>query len=102
VQSIVGGETSTQEFRFPEGAVILDNDFFHHYLMLLYRVHSGQTSFSILVPQQAMSVGSASVRRTNSATWELEVGDVKMQATTDADGRLLKLVVPDAKVVVER
>ena len=101
LQSIVGGQTSSADFRFPEGGVILDNNFFHHYLIMLYRAHDGQTAFSVFVPQD-MRVGSASVRRTNSGVYELEAGDVKLQATTDADGRLLKLTVPDAKVVIER
>jgi hypothetical protein len=34
--------------------------------------------------------------------YDLVVGDVKLQATTDADGRLIRLAVPDAKVIVER
>src|SRR5262249_49603542 len=32
-QSHVGGETSSADFRFPDGGVILDNNFFHHYLV---------------------------------------------------------------------
>jgi hypothetical protein len=53
------------------------------------------------VPQD-VRVGSASVRRNNGGVYELEAGDVKLQATIDAEGRLLRLTVPDAKVVVER
>jgi hypothetical protein len=101
LHSIVGGETSSADFRFPDGGVILDNNFFHHYLIMLYRAHAGQTSFSVFVPQD-MRIGSASVRRTNAGVYEVEAGDVKLQATIDADGRLLRLVVPDAKVTVER
>ena len=101
LQSVVGGETSSADFRFPAGGVILDNNFFHHYLILLYRVQAGQNSFSVFVPQD-MRIGSASVRNTGSRTYDLEVGEVKLQATTDADGRLLRLAVPNAKVVIER
>lgn len=101
LETIVGGETSSADFRFPEGAVILDNNFFHHYLMLLYRVQAGQTNLPVFVPQDR-SVGSAIVRSTAAHTYDLEVGDVKMQATTDADGSLIKLTVPAANVVVER
>lgn len=101
LQSVVGGETSVADFRFPAGGIILDNNFFHHYLILLYRVQSGQNSFSVFVPQD-MRVGSASVKSGASRTYDLEVGDVKLHATTDADGRLIKLAVPDAKVIVER
>ncbi|MBI2149467.1 MAG: hypothetical protein HYU27_02525, partial [Acidobacteria bacterium] len=101
LQSVAGGETSSVDFRFPTGGVILDNNFFHHYLILLYRVEAGQNSFSAFVPQE-MKVGSASVRSTGSRTYDLDVGDVSLQATTDSDGRLIKLAVPSAKVIVER
>jgi hypothetical protein len=101
LQSFVGGEKSTADFRFPSGGVILDNNFFHHYLVLMYRVQAGQTTFGVFVPQD-MSVGSAQVRSTGLGTYDLEVGDVRMSATTDADGRLIKLTVPAANVVVER
>src|SRR5213594_1677394 len=101
LQSIVQGETSSADFRFPEGSVILDNNFFHHYLILLYRLQTGQKTFSVFVPQD-MRTGTASVRSTGARTFDLEVGDVKLQATTDADGRLLKLAVPNAKVTIER
>lgn len=101
LQSVAGGETSSVDFRFPTGGVILDNNFFHHYLILLYRVEAGQNLFSAFVPQE-MKVGSASVRSTGPRTYDLDVGDVRLQATTDADGRLIKLAVPSAKVIVER
>jgi len=35
-------------------------------------------------------------------TYSLEVGAVKLEATVDEQGRLLRLTVPSAKVVVER
>src|SRR5437667_8988645 len=46
LQSIVKGKPSTADFRFPEGGVILDNNFFHHYLILLYRLQAGTRSVS--------------------------------------------------------
>ena len=49
-----------------------------------------------------MRVGTATVRSTGPRMYDLQVGDVKMQATTDADGSLIKLTVPGANVVVER
>lgn len=101
LQSIVNGETSSADFRFPEGGVILDNNFFHHYLILMYRVQAGQNSFSVFVPQD-MRVGTATVRNVAPRTYDLGVGEVKLQATTDADGTLTKLVVPSANVVVQR
>jgi hypothetical protein len=101
LQTVAGGKTSTADFRFPDSGVILDNNFFHHYLILLYRVQQGQTDFGVFVPQD-MRVGSALVRSTGPRTYDLQVGDVRLQATTDVDGSLIKLAVPDAKVVVER
>lgn len=101
VQTMVGAESSTQNFRFPAGGVILDNDFFHHYLVLMYRVQAGQTSFGIFVPRDG-SIGSATVRATGGRNYDLQIGDVRMQAVTDVEGRLLKLTVPSANVVVER
>jgi hypothetical protein len=101
LQSVVNGETSSADFRFPEGGAILDNDFFHHYLILLYRVQEGQKDFSVFVPQD-LRVGTATVRITGPHTYELQVGELKLEATTDADGSLTKLAVPSANVVVQR
>ena len=101
LETIVNGETSSTDFRFPEDGIILDNNLFHHYLISMYRVQTGQTNFGVFVPQD-MSVGSATVRSTGPRTYDLEIGDVKMQATTNPEGGLIKLVVPMAKVSVER
>ncbi len=101
LKSIVKGETSTAEFRFPEGGVILDNNFFHHYLILLYRVQTGQSSFAVFVPHD-LRVGAATVKTAGPRTYDLEVGEVKLQATIDSDGSLTKLAVPAANVVVQR
>jgi hypothetical protein len=101
LQTVVGGDTSSADFRFPDRGVILDNNFFHHYLVLLYRAQGGQSNFEVFVPQD-MRVGSATVRSTGPRMFDLQVGDIKMQATTDADGSLIKLTVPGANVVVER
>ena len=101
LKSIVNGETSTADFRFPEGGVILDNNFFHHYLILLYRVQAGQSSFSVFVPHD-LRVGAATVRAAGPRTYDLEVGEVKLQATIDSDGSLTKLAVAAANVVVQR
>jgi len=67
----------------------------------MYRAVAGENKFAVFVPQDR-SVGSATVRNTGPRTYELEVGDVHMEATVDADGTLTKLTVPAAKVVVER
>ena len=95
-----GAESST-EFRFPPGAAILDSNFFHHYLLLLYRIKGADQTFPVFVPQD-MQAGQARVRSTGNRTFALEVGDVKLEATVDSAGRLTRLAVPAAKVVVER
>jgi hypothetical protein len=100
-ESISQGESSSIDFRFPERGIILDTNFFHHYLILLYRFQMGEPRFSVFIPQ-TMSVGSVSVLATGSRTFNLDTGDVKFEATTDADGRLMRLAVPEAKVVIER
>jgi hypothetical protein len=96
-----GGQPESIDFRFPDRGIILDNNFFHHFMILMYRFQAGEKMFSVFVPQD-MRVGSASVRPTGPRSFDLDVGDVKLQATTDADGRLMRLSVPDAKVVIER
>jgi hypothetical protein len=101
LQTVVKGDTSSVDFRFPEGGVILDNNIFDHYLLLMYRAHTGQTNFSVFVPQDRR-VGTATVRSSGQRSYDLEIGDVKMEATVDADGSLVKLTVPASKVVVQR
>jgi len=98
---VEGGESSSTNFRYPRGASIIDNNFFHHYLLLLYRIKGNEETFPILVPQD-MQVGQARIKRTATRMYELEVGDVKIETTVDAAGRLLRLSVPAANVVVER
>lgn len=99
--TITDGKESSTDFRLPDGAFIVDNNFFHHYLLLLYRVGSGGSTLPIFVPQD-MRVGQASVRSRGSNVYELQMGDVRLEATADANGRLMRLSVPDAGVVVER
>jgi len=98
---VEGGESSSTNFRYPSGASIIDNNFFHHYLLLLYRIKGNEETFPIFVPQD-MQVGQARIKRTATRMYELEVGDVKIETTVDAAGRLLRLSVPAANVVVER
>jgi len=98
---VENGETSSTSFRFPKGGSIVDNNFFHHYLILLYRVKGPTELLPIFVPQD-MQVGSAKVSAKPGRMYELEVGDVTLQATVDEAGKMLRLAVPKANVVVER
>jgi len=94
------GKEESTEFRFPSGGAIIDNNFFHHYLLLLYRMSESGT-LPVFVPQD-MRQGQAVIRSTGNRAFSLEIGDVKLEATTDANGRLMRLTVPEAKVVIER
>jgi hypothetical protein len=96
-----GAASSSTDIRFPDSGSIIDNNFFHHYLILLYRVKGLDQRFGVFVPQD-MQIGQARVRSTGQRTYALEVGDVKLEATVDAVGKLMRLAVPAAKVVVER
>lgn len=100
ITSNAGVESST-DFRLPEGSFIVDNNFFHHYVLLMYRVGNAGGTLPIFVPQD-MRRGSATIVSKGNSRFELQMGDVKLLATTDANGRLLRLEVPDAKVVIER
>jgi hypothetical protein len=98
---IEGKEESSTDFRFPPEGSIVDNNFFHHYLILLYRVKAADQILPIFVPQD-MQVGIARVKAGANRTYSIEVGSVKLDATVDESGRLLRLAVPASKVVVER
>jgi len=101
IETLANGETSSINFRFPDGGFIIDNNFFHHFLLLLYKVGAPGNTLSIFVPQD-MQMGSATVRPKGNHVFEVEMGAIKGEATVDADGRMIKLTVPDAKVTVQR
>jgi hypothetical protein len=97
------GDKQTDDVRFPDDGVIIDSNFFHHYAILLYRVagKSGKTTVSGFAPQE-LHMGPIEIRSTGNSTYELDSGNLKVIATTDKDGKLIRLTVPEAKVVVER
>jgi len=95
------GKKSTIELKFPENFLIVDNNFFSHYLLLLYKIGEAGGQLPIFVPQD-IQLGLATVKAKGNNVFELTIGYVKMEATTDKSGKLIKLTVPEAKVVVER
>jgi hypothetical protein len=97
----VQGKIEPHDVRFPPEAFILDENFFHHYLLLLYRTGIGGTSVTTLDVQKRL-FGSLLVRESANRTYELETGDVKLTATTDTAGRMVRLAFPGVNVVVER
>jgi hypothetical protein len=95
------GKTESRDVRFPVNGAIIDANFFHHYLLLLYRMGMSGQTIDVFVPRE-MSIGQLRIRNAGDRTYELETSDAKAVATTDADGRMIKLTFPDSKVVVER
>ena len=101
LEIVSNGTSQKRDIRFPSNGAILDANFFHHYLLLLYRAGiSGQT-VDILIPRE-LTLGILRVRSSGDRTFELETADGKAVATTDANGSMIRLTFPEAKVVVER
>ncbi len=103
LETVVHGQKSGDDVRFPAEGVILDSNFFHHFAILLYRSASYTNVLTVpaFVPQE-LQLAPITVRSVGPNSYEIDTGNVKVKATTDKDGRLLRLAVPDAKVVVER
>lgn len=95
------GKKSTIAIKFPVNAAIVDNNFFSHYLLLLYKVGEAGGEIPIFVPQD-IQLGLAIVNAKGNNVYELNIGYITMEATTDKSGKLIKLTVPGSKVVVER
>ena len=79
----------------------MDNNFFSHYLLLLYKIGEAGGEVPIFVPQD-MQLGLAIVKPKGSNVYELNIGYITMEATTDKSGKLIRLTAPGSKVVVER
>ena len=101
VKIIADGQTTPYDIQFPSDGVIIDDNFFHHYLLLLYRVGDLGGTVPVFVPQQ-MTLGGLQVRPAGDRTFELESQNLHLRATTDDDGRLMRLELLDSDVVVER
>jgi hypothetical protein len=95
------GKKSSITIKFPENTAIVDNNFFSHYLLLLYKIGNAGGELPIFVPQE-IELGHAMVTAKGSNVYELNIGYITMEATTDKSGKLIKLTVPGSKVVVER
>ena len=86
LQTVVNGETSSADFRFPDGGVILDNDLFDHYLILMYRVQTGQTNFPVFVPQNRR-IRSATVQSTGNRAMTSKLGKCACKPLSIATAR---------------
>ena len=100
-ESVNNGAKSSMEFRFPKHGMILDNNFFAHFLLLLYKSGSESSTMPIFVPQD-FQAGAATVKQTRENLFTLEIGDIHMEATTDKTGKVIRLTAPESKVVIER
>ncbi len=97
----IDGKTEPDEIRFLPETVIVDHNFFHHYLILLYRNGIAGTSLPAFVPQDR-TIGIMSVQQTADRTFEVLTENLRVIATTDTQGRMIRLTAPLANVVVER
>jgi hypothetical protein len=103
IETVVNGTKQGDDVRFPSDGVVLDSNFFHHFAILVYRFRQAPTAMGIpaLVPQE-LQLAPISIKSIAVDTYEIDTGNVKVTATTDKEGKLLKIAVPAAKVVVER
>ncbi len=101
IEYTVGGQRTPYDVRFPLGGMVVDDNFFHHYMLVLYRLGEAGGAVPIFVPQQ-MTLGVLDVARVDDGTYELRSGNLRLRATTDEEGRLLRLARVDSNIVVER
>ena len=101
IEYTVGGERSPRDVRFPSGGMIVDDNFFHHYMLLLYHIGEFGGTVPVFVPQQ-MTLGPIRVEPVGDRTYQLRSDNLQLLATTDEEGRLVRLVSEDSRIVVER
>lgn len=101
VEISVGGEVTSYDVRFPTGGMIVDDNFFHHYALLLDRVGEGGGSIPVFVPQQ-LTTGTLRVEPMGEGVYELVTENLRLTAVRDEAGRLVRLTGQDTNVLVER
>ena len=102
------GGSQRMEYFLPKNMVILDTNFFHHYTFLVHQydfLKGGTQHMDVLVPQET-APGMVRVEHEGNdqslRKLVVKTGQVEIQIWADANGRLMKLVVPAAKVEVLR
>jgi len=106
-------EPLLQDFMFPSARMaILDNNLYGQYVLLarLYDWNAaGAQTFPVLIPQDATpgtitmeSLGASTVGGTQVTGLRVRSADLEIHAFFDARHRLMRLEVPDVKVVVVR
>ena len=102
LEYVANGDKHSDDIRFPADGAVVDTNFFHHYEILLYRFAATKASnIPTFVPQD-LQLAPLTIKSSTPNTFEIDSGSVKVIATTDKEGKLVRLTVPDAKVVVER
>jgi hypothetical protein len=101
IEYTVGGQRTPYDVRFPSGGMIIDDNFSHHYMLVLYRLGEAGGTVPVFVPQQ-MTLGALDVARVSEGNYELRSESIQLRATTDEEGRLLRLTLAESNVVVER
>ena len=102
------GGSQRMEYFLPKNVVILDTNFFHHYTFLVRQydfLKGGTQHMDVLVPQET-APGMVRVEHAGNdqslRKLVVKTGQIEIQIWVDATGRLMKLVVPAAKVKVLR
>ena len=111
-----GKETDTRQVELKKDVMILDDNVFHHYLVLVKRYDfskGGQQEFSAFVPQQFLS-GGVSVADKGKETVQIgnknlslqhllvDTGELQISLWLNESHELLKLSVPKSNVDVLR
>lgn len=101
VEITVAGEVTSYEILFPPGGMIVDDNFFHHYLLLMERVGTDGGRVEVFVPQQ-LTAGTLRVEPAGAGTYDLITESLRLRASVDGEGELVRIVGLDSNVVVER
>jgi len=95
------------EFMLEPAVVILDTNFFHHYILLIARYDrqkGGAQHVQVLIPQEAtpgMVLLDYLGKDEGHDKWSVKTDATTLQIWTDGS-KLLKVAVPDAKVEIVR
>jgi len=81
--------------------MIVDGNFSHHYMLVLYRLGEAEGTVPVFVPQQ-MTLGALEVTRASEGPYELRSENFQLRAMADEEGRLLRLSLVDSNILVER
>ena len=101
VDITVAGALTSYNVSFPPGGMIVDDNFFHHYALLLNRLGESGGTVPVFVPQQ-LTVGTLEVVPRAELSYDLTTESLRLTATMDEAGRLIRIAGVDANVVVER